>query len=238
MDSFASESPGPRLLFKDGTWTSKPQCNTRLGHFPWSSNPGKQGGIHWHFFPLPSDFDTPQGDRLQIDVRDDLDNEDLDLVTSVVRPLSFLDTFGTLICLLPSIGMVSYRRTPTMPMVAILSTSAPLYQTKAFCITSRSQTKRYFSLGHVCRISTGSRPWFQGTFWYHSHFEAQYCDGLRGALIIDDPDDPQQDLYDIDNGEKDFWKIPVHGPKISSDDTIITLADWYHTISTEAGLTP
>ncbi|KAF8493484.1 laccase C [Russula emetica] len=60
-----------------------------------------------------------------------------------------------------------------------------------------------------------------GTFWYHSHFQAQYCDGLRGALIIDDPDDPQKSLYDVDN-----------------DATIITLADWYHVISTEAGLAP
>ena len=42
---------------------------------------------------------------------------------------------------------------------------------------------------------------FQGTFWYHSHFKNQYCDGLRGALIIDDPEDPQKCLYDIDNGE-------------------------------------
>ncbi|KAI0000119.1 laccase T2 copper depleted [Russula compacta] len=50
-----------------------------------------------------------------------------------------------------------------------------------------------------------------GTFWYHSHFKNQYCDGLRGALIIYDPDDPQKDLYDVD-----------------CDDTVITLADWYH----------
>jgi iron transport multicopper oxidase len=79
---------------------------------------------------------------------------------------------------------------------------------------------------------------FQGTFWYHSHFEAQYCDGLRGALIIDDPNDPQKSLYDVDNGEKDLIKRTSHRPKISSDATIITLADWYHVISTEAGLTP
>nr|AGY56172.1 laccase 4 [Volvariella volvacea] len=50
-----------------------------------------------------------------------------------------------------------------------------------------------------------------GTFWYHSHLDAQYCDGLRGPFIIYDPDDPHRSLYDIDN-----------------KDTIITLADWYH----------
>lgn len=51
---------------------------------------------------------------------------------------------------------------------------------------------------------TGLLAVFQGTFWYHSHFQAQYCDGLRGALIIDDPNDPQKNLYDVDNGEKDI----------------------------------
>ncbi|KAF8493485.1 laccase [Russula emetica] len=55
-----------------------------------------------------------------------------------------------------------------------------------------------------------------GTFWYHSHFRDQYCDGLRGPLIIYDPDDPHKDLYDVDD-----------------DDTVITLADWYHYLSTE-----
>jgi iron transport multicopper oxidase len=29
-----------------------------------------------------------------------------------------------------------------------------------------------------------------GTFWYHSHLSTQYCDGLRGPMVIYDPDDP------------------------------------------------
>jgi len=41
---------------------------------------------------------------------------------------------------------------------------------------------------------------FQGTFWYHSHFSNQYCDGLRGAFVVRDPEDPQANLYDIDDG--------------------------------------
>ncbi|KAK7055299.1 multicopper oxidase/laccase [Favolaschia claudopus] len=53
-----------------------------------------------------------------------------------------------------------------------------------------------------------------GTFWYHSHLSLQYTDGLRGPLIIYDPLDPHKRLYDIDNV-----------------DTIITLADWFHTPS-------
>ncbi|KAF8578778.1 multicopper oxidase [Ramaria rubella] len=51
-----------------------------------------------------------------------------------------------------------------------------------------------------------------GTFWYHSHLSTQYCDGLRGPLVIYDPDDPQKYLYDVDDAS-----------------TVITLADWYHT---------
>ncbi|THH00646.1 hypothetical protein EW026_g1909 [Hermanssonia centrifuga] len=50
-----------------------------------------------------------------------------------------------------------------------------------------------------------------GTFWYHSHLSLQYCDGLRGAFIVYDPEDPHAYMYDVDN-----------------EDTIITLADWYH----------
>ncbi|KAJ7740464.1 yellow laccase [Mycena maculata] len=50
-----------------------------------------------------------------------------------------------------------------------------------------------------------------GTFWYHSHLSTQYCDGLRGPLVVYDPKDPQKHLYDVDD-----------------ESTIITLADWYH----------
>ncbi|KAG9084204.1 laccase [Ceratobasidium sp. 370] len=50
-----------------------------------------------------------------------------------------------------------------------------------------------------------------GTFWYHSHLSSQYVDGLRGPLVIYDPDDPQKNLYDVDDAS-----------------TVITLADWYH----------
>ncbi|KAJ7865708.1 laccase 2 precursor [Mycena leptocephala] len=50
-----------------------------------------------------------------------------------------------------------------------------------------------------------------GTFWYHSHLSTQYCDGLRGPLIIYDPNDPHKSLYDVDDLT-----------------TIISLADWFH----------
>ena len=55
-----------------------------------------------------------------------------------------------------------------------------------------------------------------GTYWYHSHVATQYCDGLRGPLVIYDPDDPYADLYDVDD-----------------ETTVITLSDWYHEVSPE-----
>ncbi|EIW75316.1 laccase [Coniophora puteana RWD-64-598 SS2] len=50
-----------------------------------------------------------------------------------------------------------------------------------------------------------------GTYWYHSHYSVQYCDGLRGPLVIYDPEDPYADMYDVDD-----------------ESTVITIADWYH----------
>ncbi|RHZ73574.1 hypothetical protein Glove_230g21 [Diversispora epigaea] len=50
-----------------------------------------------------------------------------------------------------------------------------------------------------------------GTFWYHSHFLAQYVDGLLGVLIIHDKEDPYLNYYD--------------------EEYVITVSDWYHSPS-------
>ncbi|RDA85353.1 hypothetical protein CP532_1260 [Ophiocordyceps camponoti-leonardi (nom. inval.)] len=47
-----------------------------------------------------------------------------------------------------------------------------------------------------------------GTYWYHSHTHAQYPDGLRGPLIIHDPQSPHRN--DVD------------------EELVLTLSDWYH----------
>ncbi|THH12095.1 hypothetical protein EW145_g227 [Phellinidium pouzarii] len=57
-------------------------------------------------------------------------------------------------------------------------------------------------------------PGQSGTYWYHSHLSTQYCDGLRGPLVLYDPNDPLADMYDIDD-----------------ETTVITLADWYHSVA-------
>ncbi|KAM5532459.1 hypothetical protein V8D89_013875 [Ganoderma adspersum] len=69
-----------------------------------------------------------------------------------------------------------------------------------------------------CPIASGDSflydfrvPGQAGTFWYHSHLSTQYCDGLRGPLVLYDPFDPLGWLYDVDD-----------------ESTVITLADWYH----------
>ncbi|KAJ3576543.1 hypothetical protein NP233_g343 [Leucocoprinus birnbaumii] len=79
-----------------------------------------------------------------------------------------------------------------------------------------------------CPISPGHSFLYQfkvpdqaGTFWYHSHRSTQYCDGLRGAMVVRDPFDPHIFEYLIDD-----------------DNTVITLADWYHTPAPSAGLIP
>ncbi|KAF7348651.1 Laccase 8 [Mycena venus] len=54
-----------------------------------------------------------------------------------------------------------------------------------------------------------------GSFWYHSQLSVQYTDGLRGTLIIYDPDDPLAHLYDVDDAS-----------------TVLTVADWWHNTST------
>ncbi|KAG1732112.1 laccase [Suillus lakei] len=53
-----------------------------------------------------------------------------------------------------------------------------------------------------------------GTYWYHSHYSTQQCDGLRGPLVIYDQDDPLSYLYDVDD-----------------ETTVITIADWYHIVA-------
>ncbi|CAG8510975.1 3474_t:CDS:10, partial [Funneliformis caledonium] len=57
----------------------------------------------------------------------------------------------------------------------------------------------------VYDFSTGKQA---GTFWYHAHTRAQFAEGIRGPLIIHDPDDPYREKYDLEYA--------------------VTLSDWYH----------
>ncbi|CAG8720292.1 6370_t:CDS:2, partial [Acaulospora colombiana] len=57
-----------------------------------------------------------------------------------------------------------------------------------------------------------------GTYWYHSHLLAQLADGLRGPMIIHDPNDPNKDRYDYEYA--------------------MTVSDWYHTPTGDPGMLP
>jgi FtsP/CotA-like multicopper oxidase with cupredoxin domain len=54
-----------------------------------------------------------------------------------------------------------------------------------------------------------------GTFWYHSHHSTQYCDGLRGPMIVYDPNDPMKTMYDVDDGSLSGLAIDVAGLTMS-----------------------
>jgi len=80
-----------------------------------------------------------------------------------------------------------------------------------------------------CPISTGHSFTYKfptsgqaGTYWYHSHYSQQYCDGFRGPLVIYDPNDPLRSMYDVDDAN-----------------TVVTIAEWYHSygpvLSTQSG---
>jgi len=65
---------------------------------------------------------------------------------------------------------------------------------------------------YLYKVETGDSQGGQaGTYWYHSHLSTQYVDGLRGPIVIYDPNDPHKSLYDVDDLS-----------------TIITMSDWYH----------
>lgn len=61
---------------------------------------------------------------------------------------------------------------------------------------------------HLGRELTFGQVTQPGTYWYHSHVRGQYPDGLRGPLIINDPDSPFKDQYD--------------------EELVLTVSDWYH----------
>ncbi|KAL0954254.1 hypothetical protein HGRIS_005382 [Hohenbuehelia grisea] len=64
-------------------------------------------------------------------------------------------------------------------------------------------------------------PQQAGTFWYHSHFSTQYCDGLRGPFVVYDPKDPHKSRYDVDD-----------------ESTVLSIGDWYHRPSPQVAGAP
>ncbi|KAM0323902.1 hypothetical protein ACHAQA_008483 [Verticillium albo-atrum] len=65
-----------------------------------------------------------------------------------------------------------------------------------------------------CAIPVGSSFTYNikfdqpGTYWYHAHNDGQYPEGLRGPVVVHDPQGPYEGQYD--------------------EEVVISLSDWYH----------
>ncbi|TFK21942.1 laccase 4 [Coprinopsis marcescibilis] len=110
-----------------------------------------------------------------------------------------------------SLNLVNEMKDPTMLRSTSVHWHGLFQHGAAWADGSESITQCPVSPGRefLYHFPTGYHP---GTFWYHSHFGTQYCDGLRGPLVVYDDNDPYKDWYDVDD-----------------EHTIITLVDWYHT---------
>ncbi|KAG1732064.1 laccase [Suillus lakei] len=68
-----------------------------------------------------------------------------------------------------------------------------------------------------------SAPNQAGTYWYHSHYSVQYCDGLRGPLVIYDPHDPLAHMYDVDDALRSSMDSVRYAGGPISDLAVITV---------------
>lgn len=75
--------------------------------------------------------------------------------------------------------------------------NVPSLQTIRFCMISRRSTKLVPS--GITPICVGYQR-SQRCLYTHILPDSQYCDGLRGPLILYDPEDPHKNLYDVDDG--------------------------------------
>jgi iron transport multicopper oxidase len=57
----------------------------------------------------------------------------------------------------------------------------------------------------------------------------EQCDGLRGALVIYDPNDPLAYMYDVDDGKRVLIDLYQNSDpsRLSPESTVITLSDWW-----------
>ncbi|KAG6819300.1 hypothetical protein H0H93_013218 [Arthromyces matolae] len=154
-------------------------------------------------FPGPL-ITANKGDKFQLNVIDQL--ADTTMLTGTSIPFS--------------IGTASFRKVLPLQMDLLESTSAPFFLETRSCINFRFRIRLVPS--GITLITVGT--FLRGRGRYSDHFRptaTQYCDGLRGAIVVYDPKDPYLSMYDVDDAT-----------------TVITLADWYHTPAPSAGLVP
>jgi iron transport multicopper oxidase len=77
-------------------------------------------------------------------------------------------------------------------------------------------------------------PGQAGTFWYHSHLAAQYCDGLRGPMVIYDPNDPHVSALLSTRNSSSSCIVQASLYDVDDESTVLTLTDWYHAVAPAA----
>lgn len=147
---------------------------------------------------------STQGDGFSIDVENHLSDAGLQTETSVVRKdvaLLMLFSFFNVIRVYQSTGTVS-SNTELLGLTVRLELRNALYPREHHSTTTFSLLTRQVLFGTIL-ISVNTVPASLLIWLIMAKFiktGVQYCDGLRGPIVVYDPQDPHTDLYDEDNG--------------------------------------
>ena len=99
-------------------------------------------------------------------------------------------------------------------------------------VVGTSQCGPLYEKHYLYNFTTGDQV---GTYWYHAHSGLE-IDGLRGVLVIEDPEDPYLSPFDttISNnylGNAKSSLFYVDHSSIDDDkqvDTVLAVSDWHH----------
>ena len=103
---------------------------------------------------------------------------------------------------LPSTGMESFKMGPTTRMASPSLLNVPLRKTTRFCTPLRLMARRE-PTGIIATTRRNSGSLISRLFGFAIRDLNPFSDGLRGAFIIYDPEDPLSYLYDVDDGRDD-----------------------------------
>jgi len=182
------------------------QCRSRRRRLSRTTNYWQEGHLCLHAcLEFSTDFPN-QGDHFQINVIDRLtDNTMLRSTSIVIRPCVNTGLlFLTVLCFTLALAWYFPERNQRNGW-RYGSTLVPLH----FLLFWHNGVGAFVN---QCPIAANHSFLYNfktngqaGTFWYHSHLSTQYCDGLRGPLVIYDPHDPHAKLYDVDNGVLPYY---------------------------------
>lgn len=157
-----------------------------------------------------------QGDRFKLNVINSLTDNTMLRSTTIVRVDSrrtrpMFIHYPPLITPPHSTGTGSTRRGRTPQTGRLSSPNAPLLPTTLSSTNSPSQSRReHIGTIHTCVSSLTTRVSDRALLTKSLGLATQYCDGLRGALVVYDPNDPYKLFYDVDDGRL----LPLYFPAL------------------------